>query len=82
MIEGFARDSAKAFGTDAAVAVEGYKLLLSQLTPELGKYPEALSTMSDCIQMTSKLMGGDGVAAAHVLITGGENTKPQICGEY
>ena len=42
-IEGFARESAKAFGTDAAVAVEGYKLLLSQLTPELGKYPEALS---------------------------------------
>ena len=81
-IEGFARDSAKAFGTDAAVAVEGYKLLLSQLTPELGKYPEALSALGDCIQTTSKLMGGDGVAAAHVLIMGGENTKPQICGEY
>ena len=28
-IEGYARESAKAFGTDAAVAVEGYKLLLS-----------------------------------------------------
>lgn len=68
-IEGFARQSAKAFGTDAAVAVEGYKLLLSQLTPELGKYPEALSAMGDCIQTTSKLMGGDGVAAAEVLTT-------------
>ena len=68
-IEGFARQSAKAFGTDAAVAVEGYKLLLSQLTPELGKYPEALSAMGDCIQTTSKLMGGDGVAAAQVLTT-------------
>lgn len=63
-IETFARQSAKAFGTDAAVAVEGYKLLLSQLSPELGKYPEALSAMGDCIQTTSKLMGGDGVAAA------------------
>ncbi len=39
-IETFARQSAKAFGTDAAVAVEGYKLLLSQLSPELGKYPD------------------------------------------
>lgn len=62
-IEKFARQSAKTFGTDAAVAVEGYKLLLSQLTPELGRYPEALSAMGDCIQTTSKLMGGDGVAA-------------------
>ncbi|MBD5267122.1 MAG: hypothetical protein HDS41_02880 [Bacteroides sp.] len=41
-IETFARQSAKAFGTDASVAVEGYKLLLSQLSPELGKYPDAL----------------------------------------
>lgn len=40
-IEGYARESAKAFGTDASTAVEGYKLLLSQLTPELGKCPEA-----------------------------------------
>lgn len=68
-IETFSRQSAKAFGTDAAVAVEGYKLLLSQLSPELGKYPEALSAMGDCIQTTSKLMGGDGVAAAQVLTT-------------
>ena len=68
-IEKFARESAKAFGTDASVAVEGYKLLLSQLSPELGKYPEALRNMGDCIQTTSKLMGGDGVAAAQVLTT-------------
>lgn len=68
-IETFARQSAKAFGTDASVAVEGYKLLLSQLSPELGKYPEALGAMGDCIQTTSKLMGGDGVAAAQVLTT-------------
>lgn len=68
-IERFARESAKTFGTDASVAVEGYKLLLSQLSPELGKYPDALSAMGDCIQTTSKLMGGDGVAAAQVLTT-------------
>lgn len=68
-IEGFARESAKTFGTEASVAVEGYKLLLSQLSPELGKYPEALREMGDCIQTTSKLMGGDGAAAAEVLTT-------------
>lgn len=68
-IEGYARDSAKAFGIDASQAVEGYKLLLSQLSPELGKYPEALQAMGNCIATTSKLMGGDGVAAAEVLTT-------------
>ena len=68
-IEGYARESAKAFGTDAGTAVEGYKLLLSQLTPELGKCPEALKNMGESIQLTSKLMGGDGVAAAQVLTT-------------
>lgn len=68
-IEGFARQSAKTFGTDASVAVEGYKLLLSQLSPKLGKYPEALRDMGESIQITSKLMGGDGVAAAQVLTT-------------
>ena len=68
-IEGYARESAKAFGTDAGVAVEGYKLLLSQLSPELGKFPEALQAMGNCIQVTSKLMGNDGVAAAEVLTT-------------
>lgn len=68
-IEGFARESAKTFGTDASVAVEGYKLLLSQLSPELGKYPDALREMGDCIQTTSKLMGNDGAAAAEVLTT-------------
>ena len=68
-IEGYARQSAKAFGTDAGVAVEGYKLLLSQLSPELGKFPEALQAMGNSIQVTSKLMGNDGVAAAEVLTT-------------
>lgn len=68
-IEGYARSSAKAFGIDASQAVEGYKLLLSQLSPELDKYPEALQVMGNCIATTSKLMGGDGVAAAEVLTT-------------
>lgn len=68
-IEGYARSSAKAFGTDASVAVQGYKLILSQLSPELGKCPVALKAMGDAIQTTSKLMGNDGTAAAEVLTT-------------
>lgn len=68
-IEGYARSSAKAFGTDASVAVQGYKLILSQLSPELGKCPTALKAMGDAIQTTSKLMGNDGTAAAEVLTT-------------
>ena len=68
-IEGYARSSAKAFGTDASVAVQGYKLILSQLSPELGKCPAALKAMGDAIQTTSKLMGNDGTAGAEVLTT-------------
>lgn len=44
-IEGYARDTAKTFGTDAASSVESYKLLLSQLSPEPGNYPTALRAM-------------------------------------
>ncbi len=68
-IEGYARENAKAFGIDAAQAVEGYKLLLGQLSPELGKYPAALKSMGESISTTSKLMGGDATAAAEVLTT-------------
>lgn len=68
-IEGYARSSAKVFGTDASTAVEGYKLLLGQLSPEIAKCPEALASMGESIQITSKLMGNDGTAAAEVLTT-------------
>lgn len=63
-IEGYARDTAKTFGTDAASSVESYKLLLSQLSPELGNYPTALRAMGDNIATLSKTMGGDATAAA------------------
>ena len=68
-IEAYARNAAKTFGGSASDAVTGYKLLLSQLSPELAKQPEALAKMGESIQITSKLMGGDGVAAAEVLTT-------------
>ncbi len=68
-IERYARSTAKTFGVDAASSAESYKLILSQLSPELGKYPEALRAMGDNIAILSKTMGGDATAAAEVLTT-------------
>ena len=68
-IEGYARETAKTFGVDSAQAVESYKLILSQLSPELGKYPRALQAMGKNIATLSKTMGGDATAAATVLTT-------------
>lgn len=68
-IEGYARDTAKTFGVDAAQAVESYKLLLSQLSPALADTPEALQEMGNSVAILSKTMGGDTIAAAEVLTT-------------
>ncbi len=64
-----AQDVAKKFGTDAAQGVESFKLLLSQLSPELGKTPEVMKKMGENIATLSKTMGGDTTAAAEVLTT-------------
>lgn len=64
-----AQDVAKKFGTDAAQGVESFKLLLSQLSPELGKTPEVMKKMGEDIAVLSKTMGGDTTAAAEVLTT-------------
>lgn len=68
-IERYARSTAKTFGIDASSAVESYKLLLSQLSPELAKQPEALRSMGEHVATLSKLMGGDAVGAVEVLTT-------------
>jgi TP901 family phage tail tape measure protein len=68
-IEGYARASAKAFGGSAANGVEAYKLVLSQLSPEIGKQPKALQSMGESINTLSKTMSGDTVAATEVLTT-------------
>lgn len=68
-IEGYARESAKTFGGSAADGVESYKLILSQLSPEIGKVPVALKAMGKNVAITSKLMGGDTAAATEVLTT-------------
>ena len=68
-IERFARSTAREFGGSAAQSVESYKLLLSQLSPELTKDSEALAAMGRNIAVLSKTMGGDTRAAAEVLTT-------------
>ncbi len=68
-IEGYARNSAKTFGGSAADGVESYKLLLSQLSPEIAKVPTALKSMGDSVNYTAKLMKGDTVGATELLTT-------------
>lgn len=68
-IEGYARQAAKTFGGSAADSVESYKLILSQLGPEIAQVPAALAEMGRHIATTSKTMGGDTKAAAEVLTT-------------
>jgi TP901 family phage tail tape measure protein len=68
-IEGYARENAKTFGGAAAESAESYKLILSQLSPEIGKVPVALKAMGKEASITSKLMGGDTAAATNVLTT-------------
>lgn len=63
-----ARDTAKAFGTDAAKAADVYKVLLSKLTPELAKAPDALALMSNNVMTLSKTMSND-VPGATVAMT-------------
>lgn len=68
-IEGYARQNAKTFGGEASQSAESYKLILSQLSPEIAKVPKALQSMGKEVSITSKLMGGDTVAATNVLTT-------------
>lgn len=68
-IEGYARQNAKTFGGSASESTESYKLILSQLTPEIAKVPTALKAMGKEASITSKLMGGDTAAATSVLTT-------------
>ena len=69
IVEKYARSSAKEFGISAAGSVESYKLLLSQLSPELTKNGEALNHMGENVTTLSKMMKGDATAAAEVLTT-------------
>lgn len=60
-----ARQQAKDFGGDAAEAVKSYTLLLSKLTPEIAKNPEALKLMGNSVSMLGETMHGDLTGAAN-----------------
>lgn len=64
-----ARDLAEKYGISASGSVESFKLLLSQLSPDLANNSEALGRMTDNVMTLSKTMGGDTTAAAEVLTT-------------
>lgn len=68
-IEKAARDTAKTFGTSAVDNVEAYKMMLSQLSPEIANNSEAMKLMGENANILSKQMGGDTVAATEVLNT-------------
>lgn len=68
-IEGYARKAAKTFGGSAAQSIESYKLILSQLGPEIAQTPAALQEMGKSVATLSKTMGGNSVAATEVLTT-------------
>lgn len=64
-----ARKTAQQFGIAASGAVESYKLILSQLGPEIANNSTAMDAMGKHIATLSKTMGGDATAAATVLTT-------------
>lgn len=64
-----ARESAKKFGGDAATNLHKYQILLSKLTPEIAKQPEALASMGDSVAALANLMGGDTTSAVNAATT-------------
>lgn len=69
VLAGKARNTAKAFGTDAANAMGVYKDLLSKITPELKKAPDALEIMSNNVMTLSKTMKNDVPGASAAMST-------------
>lgn len=64
-----ARTTAKVFGIDAANAMSVYKDLLSKITPELKKAPDALEIMSNNVMTLSKTMQNDVPGASAAMST-------------
>ncbi|MFA9212477.1 MAG: phage tail tape measure protein [Candidatus Methylacidiphilales bacterium] len=60
-----ARKTATDFGGDAAEAVNSYTILLSKLTPEIAKNPQALDMMGRSVAMLAETMQGDMTGAVN-----------------
>lgn len=69
VLAGKARTTAKVFGVDAANAMGVYKDLLSKITPELKKAPDALEIMSNNVMTLSKTMQNDVPGASAAMST-------------
>lgn len=67
-MEKYARESARTFGVSAVQSVETYKVLLTQLNPQLTQSPLALKGMGDAIFTLSKTMEGNVPEATQLLI--------------
>lgn len=68
-LAGRARNTAEAFGAEASDAVDLYTNLLSKLSPELKKAPEALQIMADNVMTMSKTMRGDVPGATEAMVS-------------
>lgn len=68
-VGGMARELTKQLGGEASDSVNTYKLLLSQLSPELAKQPALLNDMARNAILLGKTMGGDTAGATEVLTT-------------
>lgn len=64
-----ARELSEIYGIDATQSVESFKLILSQLGPEIAKSPEALKLMGKHAAILSKQLGGDTAASMTLLTT-------------
>jgi TP901 family phage tail tape measure protein len=64
-----ARNLAKEFGGSASDQVDGFKMILSRLGPEIAKSDEALAKMAENSMLLSKTMNGDTIGATEALTT-------------
>lgn len=78
MISGKARNLAKTFGTDAAEGTGVFSNILSQLGPELAKYPDVLGSMAQNAMTLSKTMDGDVNGAVSALTASFNSFTPPV----
>ena len=78
MISGKARNLAKTFGTDAAEGTGAFSNILSQLGPELAKYPDVLGSMAQNAMTLSKTMDGDVNGAVSALTASFNSFTPPV----
>ncbi|WP_269222006.1 phage tail tape measure protein [Flavobacterium sp. IMCC34518] len=69
-----ARETAVEFGSKAQDNIRSYTLLLSKLSPEIAKNPEALDQMGNSVAMLAETMHGD--------LTGATNAASSVMNQF